>query len=55
LKGAAFSNRNGKNHIITSTIEHPAILATCEWLRGCGFEVTLLPVDKNGLIDPTTF
>jgi cysteine desulfurase NifS len=52
LKGAAFSNRNGKNHIITSTIEHPAILATCEWLRGCGFEITLLPVDRNGLIDP---
>jgi cysteine desulfurase NifS len=52
LKGVAFPNRNGKNHIITSTIEHPAILATCKWLGACGFEITLLPVDKNGLIDP---
>ena len=52
IKGVVFSNRNRKNHIITSSIEHPAILATCEWLRGYGFEITLLPVDKNGLVDP---
>jgi len=52
LKGVAFSSRNGKNHIITSTIEHPAILATCEWLGNCGFEITRLPVDKNGMVDP---
>jgi cysteine desulfurase len=54
IKGVAFSalSRGGGNHIITSAIEHHAVLHACEWLEQFGFETTYLPVDHHGQIDP---
>lgn len=52
LKGTAFANLNkGKNHIITTKIEHHAILHTCEYLEKFGVKTTYLNVDKYGMID----
>lgn len=51
LKGIAFANKEKGNHIITTKIEHPAILNTCRTLEKQGFEVTYLNVDKEGLIN----
>ncbi|MCB7128485.1 MAG: cysteine desulfurase [Candidatus Brocadiales bacterium] len=52
LLGAARSYNRQGNHIITSRIEHPSVLGTCEALEEQGFTVTRLPVSEEGLIDP---
>jgi cysteine desulfurase NifS len=52
IKGAAFAGPEGRNHIVTSVIEHPAVLEACRWLEKRGFVVTYLPVDSTGRIDP---
>lgn len=51
LKGAAFANKNKGNHIITTSIEHPAIFEVCKYLEKNGFKVSYLPVDEFGIID----
>lgn len=52
LRGCAFAGRNKGSHIITSAIEHPAVTNVCEYLKKFGFDITYLPVDRFGVVDP---
>ena len=52
IKGAALSQQDRGNHIIVSSIEHHAVLNSCEQLKRQGFEITYIPVDSEGLVNP---
>ena len=52
IKGTAMALREKGNHIVTSCIEHPAVLNTCHWLEKQGFRVTYLPVNEYGIVSP---
>lgn len=52
IRGIAFEKRDKGKHIITSAIEHPAVTEVCDYLCSLGFEITYLPVDRNGKTDP---
>ena len=52
ILGVAAARRKKGNHIITSSIEHPAVLNSCKQLAKSGFDVTFLPVDQYGLVNP---
>jgi cysteine desulfurase len=54
IKGVVWAARARGNHIITTTIEHHAVLHTCEWLQAFGIETTYVPVDGHGNVDPAT-
>ncbi|MEC7202515.1 MAG: cysteine desulfurase family protein, partial [Pseudomonadota bacterium] len=55
LKGAYFTSGKRDAHIVTTQIEHPATIETCRFLERLGAQVTYLPVDGNGLLDPNDF
>ena len=52
IKGIAYQNKKQGDHIITSSIEHHAVLKTCRFLETQGFKVSYLPVDRHGIVDP---
>jgi cysteine desulfurase len=51
LKGVGYTYQNRGKHIITSEIEHPAVISPCKFLEGNGYEVTYLSVDQDGVVD----
>jgi len=52
IKGVCLAGREKGDHIITTAIEHHAVLYTCNFMKGLGFDVTVVPVDKYGIVDP---
>ena len=52
IKGAAAANRSRGNHIITSAVEHPAVIEVFKFLEAQGYRATYLPVDQYGMVDP---
>jgi len=52
LKGIFFANRDRGDHIVTSAVEHPAILRPLRFLETLGAKVTVVPVDRHGRVDP---
>jgi len=52
IKGLAAANANRKGHIIISAVEHPAVVNPCRFLESQGYEITFLPVDETGRVDP---
>ena len=52
IKGIALASRDRGNHIITSAVEHPAVIEVCNWLKAQGFRISILPVDAYGMVDP---
>jgi len=52
IKGVAYRNKDKGNHIITTTIEHISVINICKHLQKQGFEITYVPVDKQGMVDP---
>ncbi len=52
IKGVALAYKAKGNHIITSAVEHPAVIEVCRYLEKQGFRITYLPVDQYGLVDP---
>ncbi len=53
LKGVAHTHKNKGNHIITSQIEHPAIINPCKYLERLGYEISYVPVDQYGMVSPS--
>ena len=51
IKGVAYRNHKGGDHIITTTIEHMSVINICKYLQRRGFEVTFIPVNKQGVVD----
>ena len=52
IKGAAIAAMARGRHVVTTAIEHHAVLHACGWLANLGFETTIVPVDRNGMVDP---
>jgi len=52
IKGVAYASENKGNHVITTSIEHHAVLNTCHFLEKRGFNITCVPVDSYGMVDP---
>ena len=57
IKGVAFAQKlsGGGDHIVTSSVEHHAVLHSCEYLEKFGFDITYVDVDGDGMVDPDTF
>jgi cysteine desulfurase len=52
IKGVAYANRGQGDHVVTTQVEHKAVLQACQYLEKQGFRVTYLPVDQYGVVDP---